>query len=201
MPISDQAAGVERMPFKGTPRLATARLVLRPVRANDTPAIQRAFSQWEVVKHLDGGVPWPYPPGEAERDMGATLRLMALGKKSRWAIVPRDRGDDLVGCIELRIDDGVSRDQRALWLDPTYWRRGLMSEAADRVTDYALIELGWPRLWMSSAEDNLSSSRLKERQGATIVDRAPHQFVSGPGVNLTWLLTREAWLARRHSSP
>jgi RimJ/RimL family protein N-acetyltransferase len=188
---------VEQRLLKDAPVFATSRLVLRPVRAGDAAAIQGGFSQWDVVKHLDGGVPWPYPAGEAEKDMDATLRLMALGKKSRWALVPRDGGEDLIGCIELRIDDGVSRDQRAFWLAPEHWGRGLMSEAADRVTDHALLELGWPQLWLSSAEANVSSSRLKERQGAIIVDRAPHRFVSGPGVRLTWLLTREAWQARR----
>ena len=72
-----------------------------------------------------------------------------------------------------------------------------MSEAADRVTDYALAELGWPHLWLCNAEINVASHRVKQKQGAVIIDRTPRSYVYGEGVRVTWLLTREAWLARR----
>jgi hypothetical protein len=38
---------------------------------------------------------------------------------------------------------------------------------------------------------------VKEKQGATVVDRTPRRYVYGDGVKITWLLTREAWLAHR----
>ena len=75
--------------------------------------------------------------------------------------------------------------------------RSSRPQAASRVTDYALIELGWPHLWLSNAEANIASHRVKEKQGATIVDRTPRGYVSGPGTKVTWLLTREAWLAHK----
>jgi ribosomal-protein-alanine N-acetyltransferase len=73
----------------------------------------------------------------------------------------------------------------------------LMTEAADRVTDFALIELGWPQLWLNNAEVNLGSHRVKEKQGAQIVDRVPRRYVYGEGVAVVWRLTREAWLAHK----
>jgi RimJ/RimL family protein N-acetyltransferase len=72
-----------------------------------------------------------------------------------------------------------------------------MTEAANRVTDYALVDLGWPHLWLSNAEANLASHRVKQKQGATIVERTPRAYVYGAGTKVTWLLTREAWLAHR----
>ena len=62
---------------------------------------------------------------------------MARGEKSHWAIVPKKGPADLIGIIDLWPDDGVSRDQRGFWLDPAFQGQGLMTEAADRVTDYA----------------------------------------------------------------
>gem|GEM_PF-4771929 len=50
----------------GYPTLETARLALRPVEMADAPAIQRLFPQWEIVRHLNAGVPWPYPEDGAE---------------------------------------------------------------------------------------------------------------------------------------
>jgi hypothetical protein len=42
---------------------------------------------------------------------------------------------------------------------------------------------------------------VKEKQGATLIDRTPRLYVSGEGIKVTWLLTREAWIARRKAPP
>ena len=41
-----------------TPILETGRLVLRPLRMEDAPVIQRRFPQWEVVRWLHARIPW-----------------------------------------------------------------------------------------------------------------------------------------------
>ena len=180
-----------------TPVLHTPRLVLRPVRSKDAPVIQRLFPQWDVVRWLDAKVPWPYPADGAAAFVAACLQEMARGEKSHWAIVPRSGTADLIGLIDLWPDDGVSRNQRGFWLDPAYHRRGLMSEAADRVTDYAFRELGWPHLWLSNAQDNHGSRRIKEKEGAQLVELIIGRYVGGETSQMVWLLTRDTWLARR----
>ena len=184
-----------RMP--PTPVLTTERLLLRPLRAEDAPTIQRRFPQWEIVRYLHAEVPWPYPDDGAATNMVQCLAQMERGEKCHWAITLKENPDELIGRIDLWADDGQSRDQRGFWLDPEFWGRGLMTEAAERVTAYAFLELGWPHLWLSNAEANAASHRVKEKQGALIVARTPRRYVSGDGVKVTWLLTREAWLARR----
>jgi len=49
------------------PAFETARLFVRPYRAEDIPAIQRIFPQWEIVRYLNAGIPWPYPDDGGER--------------------------------------------------------------------------------------------------------------------------------------
>ena len=186
----------EHLRMPATPVLETARLILRPIRERDIAAFHRLFAHWDVVKYLSAAVPWPLPDGDPEAAMADTLVRMARRERCSWALT-LNGDDDLVGRIDLWADDGVSRDQRGFWLGRPYWGRGLMTEAADRVTDYALVELGWPRLWLCNAEINAASHRLKEKQGATIVGRTPCDYVYGAGVRVTWELTREAWLARR----
>ena len=180
-----------------TPVLHTPRLILRPVRSKDAPVIQRLFPQWDVVRWLEAKVPWPYPADGATAFVATCLQEMARGQKSHWAIVPRSGTADLIGLIDLWPDDGVSRNQRGFWLDPTYHRRGLMSEAADRVTDYALRELGWPHLWLSNAQDNHGSRRIKEKEGAQLVELIIGRYIGGETSQMVWLLTRDTWLARR----
>jgi [ribosomal protein S5]-alanine N-acetyltransferase len=190
----------EHLRMPGTPVLETARLVLRPPRESDVPSTQRRFGQWEVVRYLDAHIPWPYPPDGATQHWPHLQRDLVKREKCHWAITLKGGRDELIGLISLWRDDGRSREQRGFWLDPEYWGRGLMTEAADRVTDYALIELGRPHLWLCNAEANVGSHRIKEKQGATVVDRTVRNYVSGPGVRVTWLLTREAWLKRRAES-
>jgi [ribosomal protein S5]-alanine N-acetyltransferase len=190
----------EHLRMPPTPVLETKRLILRPPRESDTPVVQRRFPQWEIVRYLNAKVPWPYPEGGAAVAMAQTFQELARGEKSAWHIVLKDGPDEMIGRIDLWADDGKQRDQRGFWLDPEYWGEGLMTEAASRVTDYALIELGWPHLWLSNAEVNVGSHRVKEKQGATIVDRATARYVYGEGVRVVWLLTREAWLAHRAES-
>ena len=186
----------EHLRMPPTPVLETPRLILRPLRETDVAAVQRLFNDWEVVKYLNAEVPWPYPADGAATNMVESLAKAAARERSYWAITLR--GDDtLIGRIDLWADDGVSRDQRGFWLGREHWGRGLMTEAAERVTEYAFLELGWPHLWLSNAEANHASHRVKEKQGATIVDRTPRRYVYGEGTKVTWLLTREAWLARR----
>ena len=137
--------------------------------------MQRRFPQWEIVRYLHAEVPWPYPDDGAATTWRMTWQEMARAREICWAITLKGGDDELIGRIDLWADDGVQRDQRGFWLDPEFWGQGLMTEAADRVTDYALVELGWPHLWLSNAETNKASHRVKEKQGATIVDRRPRQ--------------------------
>jgi RimJ/RimL family protein N-acetyltransferase len=180
-----------------TPVLQTPRLVLRPVRAKDAPVIQRRFPRWEVVRWLDARIAWPYPADGAATHVANCLEEMTRGEKSHWAIIPKSGPADLIGTIGLWPDDGVSRSQRGFWLDTEFHGKGLMSEAADRVTDYAFRKLGWPHLWLTNAQENHASRRIKERQGARLVDMMIGQYVGGSASQMVWLLTRENWMARQ----
>ena len=184
-----------RMP--PTPVLRTPRLVLRPLRRKDAPVIQRLFPRWEIVRYLNANIPWPYPADGAAGHVETCLGEMERGEKAHWAIIPRSGPADLIGRIDLWPDDGVSRDQRGFWLDPEYQRQGLMTEAAERVTAYAFLELGWPHLWLRNAQENHASRRIKEKQGARLADLMIGQHVGGTGTVMVWQLMRDDWLARQ----
>lgn len=106
----------------------------------------------------DGGT----AEGGVASEMNDSLKRMARGEKCRWAITLK--GDDkLIGAIEVRMVDGVSRNQRAFWLSPQHWERGLMTEPAERVTEFDFLSLGWSQLWHTSAATNFASHRIKEK--------------------------------------
>jgi ribosomal-protein-alanine N-acetyltransferase len=184
----------QRMP--PPPVLETPRLVLRPIRTKDAPVLQRRFPHWDIVRHLSSVVPWPYPADGAATFIARCLEEHAAGEKNHWAIIPKEGPAEMIGCIDLWPDDGHSHDMRAFWLDPEFQRRGLMMEAAQRVTAYAFCELRWPHLWLSNAQENHASRRIKEKQGARLVDLVIRQQVGGKGEVMVWQLMRREWLAR-----
>lgn len=186
----------DRIPLPPTPTLETARLVLRPLAATDVPAIQRIFPQWEIVKHLNAQIPWPYPDDGAATNMAMCLDQRARGEKFFWAITLKGH-DELRGRIDLWPTDETKRDSRGFWLDPELWGQGLMMEAAEAVTAYAFEVLEWPALWLTNARANTASHRIKEKQGAEFVDLSPNVYVNGPDERETWILRRGAWLARK----
>ena len=76
-----------------------------------------------------------------------------------------------------------------------------MMEAAERVTAYAFLDLGWPHLWLRNAQENHASRRIKEKQGARLADLMIGQHVGGTGTVMVWQLMREDWLARQPAHP
>jgi RimJ/RimL family protein N-acetyltransferase len=166
------------------------------MRLDDAPAIQRQFPHWEVVRHLLARVPWPYPDDGAETNVRESLEKRARGEQFYWAITLKDGDDELIGRIDLRPDAG-DHEMRGFWLAREHWGKGLMTEAADAVTDYAFAELRWPHLYVTNAATNAASHRIKEKQGFTLEAVTTGDFVEGQHPKEIWLLTREAWLARR----
>lgn len=185
------------VPLPPTPVLETGRLILRPIELRDAPAIQRYFPDWELIKFLHAKIPWPYPEDGAETSIREALEQTARGERFHWAITLKGGDDEAIGRIDLWPFDGEHRDMRGFYLARPYWGRGLMTEAAERVTRFAFEDLGWPFLYLTNAEENLGSHRVKEKQGATLIDREPAAYMSGELLREVWLLTRDAWLARR----
>ena len=124
--------------------------------------------------------------------MGSWFDELASHPEFHWSIRLKDGPDGLIGCIDLWPDDGKSRDMRGFWLDPEFQGCGLSTEAAGRVTYYAFTDLGWPHLWVSNAEANLASARIKEKQDARLVDFEPFRFVEGECRRIVWLIERQA---------
>ncbi len=183
-------------PLPPTPVLETERLILRPLEARDVPAVQRIFPQWDVVRFLGPAIPWPYPEDGAATNFAHCMEKRARGEQFYWAITLKGH-DELRGRIDLWPHDPERRDMRGFWLDPELHGQGLMTEAAEAVTQFAFETLEWPFLYLTNAVENRASARVKEKQGAVEVGREPFQYVSGSGEKQVWLLTREAWRARR----
>lgn len=181
-----------------TPRLETRRLVLLPLALEDAAAIQLVFPRWEIVRYLNPRVPWPYPADGAEtflRDLA--LPAVARGEEWLWSIRLRQSPDVLIGIIHLLAPKDPDMDNRGFWLDPAHQGKGLMTEAADAVTDFWFDDLGFSRLRTSKAVGNTASRRITEKQGMRLVATTERDYVGGRFATEIWETTRAAWAEHR----
>jgi ribosomal-protein-alanine N-acetyltransferase len=178
-----------------TPVLETARLILRPLELADADQVQLLFPHWDVVKHLNNKVPWPYPPDGARRFYeDVALPAIARVEQWSWSIRLKIQPDQLIGNITLVKGE---HENRGFWLGLPWHAQGLMTEAADAVTDFWFDTLRFPILRVPKAIANASSRRVSEKQGMRVIETMERDFVSGRLPEELWEMTAEEWRARR----
>jgi len=177
------------------PSLETARLLLRPMELADVPQVQAIFPQWEIVKYLNGKVPWPYPANGAEtffREM--VLPARERGDEWLWTIRLKSGPETIIGAITLAKNE---HENRGFWLDPRLHGQGYMTEACDAVTDFWFEVLNFPVLRAPKAIANTASRRISEKQGMRVIERTEREYVSGRLPAELWEITAEEWRARK----
>ncbi len=187
------------LPHRPAVPMTTARLALRPLALEDAAAIQRHFPHWEIVRFVNGRVPWPYPADGALtylRDIA--LPAMARGEEWHWSLRLKDRPDELIGAIALMAQEG---NNRGFWLGLPWQGQGLMSEAVEAVTDFWFEVLGRDVLRVPKAAANHASRRVSERTGMRVIRKETHAYVSGEHLSEVWEITRAEWRARKSPRP
>ena len=180
-----------------TPSLETRRLLLRPLELADADQVQILFPHWEVVKHLNNKVPWPYPADGARQFYEqVALPAIARGEHWTWSIFLKAEPRRLIGSIGLMIGD----ENRGFWLGLPWHGQGLMTEAADAVIDFWFNTLKFPVLRVPKAIANAASRRVSEKQGTRVVAVIERDYVCGRLPAELWEITAEEWKRRREGT-
>ena len=174
------------------PTFTTERLILQEVTAEDIPAYQKHFVDYEVIRHLAATAPWPYPDDGVATFLSEFIFPNQGNNRWMWGIFLKTNPEELIGAIELWRPG--KPENRGFWLGREYWNQGIMSEAVLPILDYAFTELGFEKLVFSNARGNLKSRRIKEKTGAKFLRTAPAEFVDKAyDEQELWELTREDW--------
>jgi ribosomal-protein-alanine N-acetyltransferase len=177
-----------------TPLLETPRLLLRPLALAHAGQVQALFPEWEIVKHLNNKVPWPYPPDGARQFYEeVALPAIARGEHWTWSIFLKSDPERLIGSIGLMLGD----ENRGFWLGLPWHGRGLMTEASNAVTDFWFDVLKQPVLRVPKAVANTASRRISEKQGMRVVALVERDYVCGRVPAEIWEITAEEWRANR----
>jgi RimJ/RimL family protein N-acetyltransferase len=118
---------------------------------------------------------------------------MERGEEWHWTLRLKADPEVFIGCISLM---KTRPGNRGFWLLPEYQRRGLMTEAADAVTDFWFDVLGEPEIRVAKAIANTASRRISEKNGMRVIATEERDYVCGRLPTEIWSMTAEEW--RRH---
>ena len=150
---------------KGTQKLTTERLVLRPFRAEDAEWIHR---YWTADEELSRWLPWIRNP-EAEETAENLSKIAANYRQPdyyNW-VIEADRVP--IGNITVTM-----YTQRSAWCSIGYcmeqrWRnRGMMTEAVRCICSFLLGAVGFHRIVIEHTTDNPASGRVARKAGFTL---------------------------------
>ena len=114
------------------------------------------------------------------------------GLPSQFAVVFRENNLVLGYCGFLHHPEVPNEVEIGYRLDPEYWNRGLVTEAARAVRDYGFRDCKLSRVISLIHADNGPSRRIAEKNGMHVEKEIT--FRGFP--TLLYAMTREQWLAK-----
>lgn len=166
--------------------LRTRRLVLLPLAERDAESLLEVFNDPEVRRFLlDGAtvsLDW------VRHEITSSIERFAARSAGLCAIRPIG-ASAIVGFVGFREFFDPPRLQLLYGLLPAYWGKGLATEAARCMCDFAFSELGFARIEAAMDAPNERSVAVAERLGLRRF-AAPG---SQPGATVFYEVTREAW--------
>ena len=148
-----------------TEPLKTERLTLRPPAPADAEAIHRLVNDWPVVRMLSR-LPYPYPRTLTDEWIASTAVQREQGQALHLVITGQENGAEMViGCVGLRLDITPRVGHLGYWVGRRFWGHGVATEAATRVTSWALANLPIDQVEAHVSIDNAASAAVLRRAG------------------------------------
>ena len=144
------------------PTLHTGRLLLRQIIATDIDKVFEGLSDPEVVKYY--GV--QYASLEATQEQMDWYANMIKNDSGRcWAICSKDNRA-FYGVITLPFWEKQHRKaELGYWLLPAFWNKGIATEAASIVINYAFTRMNLHRIKAETEDDNQGSIATLKKLG------------------------------------
>jgi RimJ/RimL family protein N-acetyltransferase len=153
MTLSDEIL-TETRRERSIPVLETERLTLRAPRHEDVKAIAVLANDRRIAENT-ARIPHPYRVADAEQFVSTVNR-----RADEACFVLMLSGTLIGACGIDPCDDGA---ELGYWLGAGYWGRGLMTEAARAVIDYAFGDLRYETLQSGARVSNPASRRVLEK--------------------------------------
>jgi len=144
----------------------TNRLVLRPFRRKDVPAMHEAVS--DSLNDLQPWLPWAenYDKGSAQRFVRESAAAWADGRAFDFTIRPLDERDRHIGNVSVWPTSAPnSIGEVGYWINSKETGKGYGAEATTRAMQIGFEELGFHKLQLRIAVGNVRSDRIARSLG------------------------------------
>ena len=151
--------------FKNIPIIKTERLVLRRMKPSDYKDMYEYSCRPEVTRYLL----W-CEHESLEQTYGYLESINQCYKRGEyydWAVTLADSGKMIGTCGFTSFDFENDRVEVGYVLNPTYWGKGIATEAVSAAIEFAFIELGANRVEAKFIEGNNASLRVTQKCGMT----------------------------------
>lgn len=158
--------GVTAMRHKGTGRLETERLLLRPFRETDGDAM---FRNWAGDPAVTKYLTWP-PHQSAEESRAIAARWERESRDPavyQWAVVLRELVEPIGSLSVVRMDEAAEALELGYCIGRAWWGRGYMTEAVRAAIGYLFRSVGANRVAACHDVRNPASGRVMEKAGMT----------------------------------
>ena len=163
--------------------IVTERLEIRPYRREDATAMSEAVSS--SVDHLRRWLPWADTDGQSvEKSLAVIAEMQAKWARREDLVVgvfDRESEAMLGGSGLHRMDWQVRRFEIGYWLRTSAQGRGIMTECALALADYAFDTLAAQRVEIRVDPRNERSRAIPQRLGFTLEGTLRRWYADGAG--------------------
>jgi [ribosomal protein S5]-alanine N-acetyltransferase len=146
------------------PAIETTRLLLRSFAENDLDRMAELMADDDFMRFSLG----VFSRAQTAAFLDKVRARDRDGLPSQFAVIFRENRRLIGYCgFFSQIVDNLEQLEIGYRIDPSYWGRGIATEAARAVRDYALNELRQPRVISLIHPDNIPSRRVAEKNGMT----------------------------------
>ena len=171
--------------------LETERLILRSFREENVDVMAQLFANPDFMRFSLGVFT------ERKQTIAFIEKVMGLdcaGIPSQFAVMPRGE-DAIIGYCGFfhHPEHGIEDVEIGYRLDPDYWNRGLITEAARAARDHGFRDSKLSRVISLVHPENVPSRRVAEKNGMKVEKEIT--FRGFP--TLVYAMTRGEWLQNR----
>jgi ribosomal-protein-alanine N-acetyltransferase len=173
------------------PTLETERLILRSFREEDVDRMADLFANSDFMRFSLGVFT------ERKQTVAFIEKVMGwdlAGIPSQFAVVPRGE-DTVIGYCGFfyHPEHAIEDIEIGYRLNPAYWNRGLITEAARAARDHGFRDCKLSRVISLIHPENIPSRRVAEKNGMKVEKEIMFRGFR----TLVYAMTREQWLAER----
>lgn len=153
---------IDRLIFR-MPTLETERLILRKLTKKDAGDVYEYSSNPNVPRYLTWSVHESY--GYTKKYLKFLVSKYKTGEYLDWGIVLKSSGKLIGTCGFTSIETAHARGEIGYVLNEAYWNKGYVTEAVERVLEYAFRDLELNRIEARVMEGNAASISLLNKCG------------------------------------